>query len=257
MTKTKFRVHVCPIGFEVDRIVLAVKELHADRVWLIVEKNPAKERAGTFIDQVKSQLSNLDIEIREEGVDRDDLIDNLKIIKGIFEKEEGNDLHVNVSGGSKIQAIAGMMACMLFRDEYEPKPYYVIPDNYGDKEPPKEPLSFGKKDTIDLPAYEIKKPEDYLISALEIISKGKKITKTELAIAAIEQNLIESNSKGKKITQGDYAKLQNRIIKPLEETWEFIEVNKIGREYRISITKAGGDALKFLSSAKTESNTNS
>lgn len=38
---------------------------------------------------------------------------------------------VNVSVGSKIQAIASMMACMMFKDLVAIKPYYVVPKKYG------------------------------------------------------------------------------------------------------------------------------
>jgi hypothetical protein len=37
---------------------------------------------------------------------------------------------VNVSTGSKIQAIASMMACMMFKDMATIKPYYVVPEKY-------------------------------------------------------------------------------------------------------------------------------
>jgi hypothetical protein len=37
---------------------------------------------------------------------------------------------VNVLVGSKIQAIASMMACMMFKDIAMIKPYYVVPKKY-------------------------------------------------------------------------------------------------------------------------------
>jgi hypothetical protein len=43
--------------------------------------------------------------------------------------EKGNHILVNVSVGSKIQAIASMMACMMFKDMATIKPYYVVPEN--------------------------------------------------------------------------------------------------------------------------------
>jgi hypothetical protein len=39
-------------------------------------------------------------------------------------REKGNHILVNVSVGSKIQAIASMMSCMMFRDIATIKPYY-------------------------------------------------------------------------------------------------------------------------------------
>lgn len=242
MTKlTRLRVHICPIGYEIDRIVKSAVQLRADRVWLIVEQNSSKEKAFTFIAKVESQLVQSNIEVKQKGVSRDDLFDNLKGIKEILVAEEGNELHVNVSAGSKIQAIAGMMACMIFK-EYHPIPYYVEPEKY--EKPSKSPQSSGVKDIVQLPEYAIQKPEPLLIKALEIALQNDNLNKKTLAKLAIEKNLIDSKSD--KVTQSDYAKLDHRIIKPLEEKWKFIKVTQIGTNHQISLTDAGKDVCKFL-----------
>lgn len=46
----------------------------------------------------------------------------------IILKEKGNSILVNVSVGSKIQAIASMMAFMMFKDIASIKPYYAVPE---------------------------------------------------------------------------------------------------------------------------------
>lgn len=243
MTKlTKLRVHVCPIGFEIDRIVESSKQLRAERVWLIVEQSTSKEKASAFINQVESILKKNKIEVKRKGVSRDDLFDNLKGIKEIFEDEKENELHVNVSAGSKIQAIAGMMACMIFK-EYTPLPYYVEPKKY--EKPSKSPQSSGVKEIIPLPDYTIQKPEDELIKTLKIIKhNNEKLNKKALAKLAISDGLIDS--KNAKVTQSDYAKLDHHIIKPLEEKWKFISVKQIGTNHWIELTNAGKDVCKFL-----------
>lgn len=242
---TKLRVHVCPIGYEIDRIAESAKQLSAERVWLIVEGNPSKEKASDFIAKVESELKESGIEVKRKGVSRDDLFDNLKGIKEIFAEEKGNELHVNVSAGSKIQAIAGMMACMIFK-EYSPVPYYVEPEKY--EKPPESPQSSGVKDIVELPEYTIQKPESDLIKALEIIQQNDRLNKKTLALQAIKQNLIdsESNPEDEEVTQGDYAKLDHHIIKPLVEKWKFIEVTRVGTSHRIILTDVGKDACKFL-----------
>ena len=240
-TLIKLRVHVCPIGYEIDRIAKAAKQLRAERVWLIIEKNASKEKAIKYINKVESVLKENKIEVKQKGVIREDLFDNLKGIKEIFEEEKDNELHVNVSAGSKIQAIAGMMACMIFK-EYNPIPYYVDPKKY--EKPSKSPQSSGVKEIFSLPNYTIQKPEDVLIKTLKIIKNTKKLNKKTLAGIAIHDDLIDS--KNEKVTQSDYAKLDHRIIKPLEEKWKFISVKKIGINHWIELTDAGIDACKFL-----------
>ena len=242
---TKLRIHVCPIGYEVDRIVKSAIELRAERVWIIKEKESSKEKAKKFIKSVEVGLKNKNIEVKEKGVSRDDLFDNLRVMKEIFQCEENNEIHVNVSAGSKIQAIASMMACMMFK-EYNPKPYYVEPKKY--ENPINKPQSSGVNRIIPLPNYEIKKPEDKLIKALDIIHQNKgKITKKKMAERVIKAGLIEVDDTDKKIDQGDYAKLDHHFIKPLKNIWHFITIKKIGRNHLIEITPIGNDASIFLS----------
>ncbi len=243
MTKlTRLRIHVCPIGYEIDRIVESAKKLQADRVWLIIEQNPSKETASKFIKQVRSLLKKNEIDVKLKGVSRDDLFDNLKGIKEIFEEEKGNELYVNVSAGSKIQAIAGMMACMMFK-EYESIPYYVNPKKY--EKPSTSPQSSGVKDIVPLPDYTIQKPNAELVQTLKIIkNNNEKLNKKSLGKIAIREGLIDS--KNDKVTQSDYAKLDHHIIKPLEEIWKYITVKRIGTNHWIELTDAGKDACKFL-----------
>ncbi|MGC2426026.1 MAG: DUF6293 family protein, partial [Nitrososphaeraceae archaeon] len=144
--------------------------------------------------------------------------------------EKGNSILVNVSVGSKIQAIASMMACMMFKDIAMIKPYYVVPQRYNStlvKEEEKQETE-GVKDIIGLPEYKIEIPTDRLIRCLDIINKKTdgKITKRELKDLAIEHNLIyvDDNKKligGKKRARGEYSDqaaymtLNKNLIEPL------------------------------------------
>ena len=238
---TRLRVHVCPIGYEVDRIVQSAIQLRADRVWLMIEQNPSKERASKFIKKTETLLRKNKIEVKQKGISRGDLFDNLKGIKEIFMEEQENELHVNVSAGSKIQAIAGMMACMMFK-EYGPKPYYVEPQKYDAVF--KSPQSHGIKSIDPLPDYTIQKPDSELIKTLKIIQEHNKLNKKTLAKIAIDNQLIDS--KNNKITQSDYAKLDHHIIKPLESKWKFITVTQVGTNHWIKLTDSGKDVCKFL-----------
>jgi len=45
------RVHIAPVGFEVDRIVIPAEQMKADRVWLLIHENPSEDKAGPFIEK--------------------------------------------------------------------------------------------------------------------------------------------------------------------------------------------------------------
>ncbi len=237
----RLRIHIAPLGFESDRIVLPAIKLKADKVWILIHNNPKKTKAKLYLEDIKARLQKERIEFDIKELDRLNLLSIIKSVKSIASEEKDNTYYVNVSSGSKIQAIAGMMACMIFK-EYCPIPYYVEPKKY--EKPSEAPQSSGIRDIIQLPEYTIQKPEPILIKALDIAQQNNNLNKKTLAKLAIENNLIDS--KNDKVTQSDYAKLDHHIIKPLEEKWKFIKVTQIGTNHRISLTDTGEDVCKFL-----------
>ena len=154
------RVHVALVGFEVDRIVLPAIEM-TDRVWLIVHNNPSVDEGHQFVKSIRDKLKHARIECLQTEADRVELFDILRALRIIILKEKGNSILVNVSVGSKIQAIASMMACMMFKDIAMIKPYYVVPERYTSslaKEEKQE--TEGLKQIIGLPEYKIEIPSD-------------------------------------------------------------------------------------------------
>ena len=254
------RVHVAPVGFEVDRIVLPAIKMKADRVWLIIHSEPNVDKGGRFIKLIQAKLKDARIDCLQAQADRIDLFDILRALRTIVLREKGNSILVNVSVGSKIQAIASMMACMMFKDIAMIKPYYVVPERYNSslvKEDEEKQETEGVKDIIGLPEYKIEIPTDKLIRCLDIINKKTdgKITKRELKDLAIEHNLIyiDDNKKtigGKKRVreysdQAAYMTLNKNLIEPLLD-WRFITESKIGSHHVVSLTDDGKHALKFL-----------
>src|SRR6266581_2778613 len=154
------RVHVSPVGFEVDRIVLPAVEMKADRVWLITHNNPSIDEGHQFVNSIRDKLNQERIECLQMEADRVELFDILRALRIIILKEKGNSILVNVSVGSKIQAIASMMACMMFKDIAMIKPYYVVPEKYTS---PVKQETEGVEKVIPMPEYKIELPDDKLI----------------------------------------------------------------------------------------------
>jgi hypothetical protein len=254
------RVHVAPVGFEIDRIVLPAINMKADRVWLIVHAGSHADKGDKFVTVIESKLKDARIECLQASADRIDLFDILRALRTIILKEKGNSILVNVSVGSKIQAIASMMACMMFKDMAMIKPYYVVPERYNSslvKEDKQE--TEGVRDIIGLPEYKIEIPGDKLIRCLDLIDRriDGKITKRELKDLAIENNLIHIDDKqmisstSRKTARGEYSDqaaymaLNKNLIEPLL-VWRFITESKVGSHHVISLTEDGKHALKFL-----------
>lgn len=239
---SNLRIQIAPVGFEIDRVVISAKKEKADRVWLIQHDNPATDLAKKHAEKIKSKLKKLDIDCKQKTVDRHNLFEIIRAIREIAEEEKGNSIYVNVASGSKIHAIACMMACMIFKN-YELTPFYAEAKEYAGFEG--EQQSTGVKEINALPTYEIQTPKPELISVLHLILEHNgKIRKKELAILAENANLITVNAENQ--SQARFASLDKNLIQPLSDQWGFVEVEKIGRNRWVKITEAGRNAAEFL-----------
>jgi len=238
MVLTNFRVQIAPVGFEIDRVVIPAKEMRADKVWLLVHDKPNEDKATLFVEKIQKQLKKEKIKVVIEHHNRLDLFEIIKSVKQIIENEKGNNVYVNLASGSKIQAIACMMACMMFNQKKNVIPFYAEAKNYLGFEG--KQLSSGVKKLMEVPTYEIKIPEEKHVKALKIIQeKGGKITKKEMAILADNDKLITINAEKENYNQVRFASLDQNIIQPLKERWNFIDVEKIGRTRWVKLNQNG------------------
>ena len=104
----------------------------ADRVWLITD-NPShhEDKSSPYAESIAKRLKASNIECQQASADRIDLFDILRALRTIIYREKANYILVNVSVRSKIQAIASMMACLMFKDIATIEPYYVVPEKYN------------------------------------------------------------------------------------------------------------------------------
>ena len=133
---------------------------------------PKEDEGSKFVKLIQRKLKEVRIECFQGEADRIDLFDILRVLRIIILKEKGNSILVNVSVGSKIQAIASMMACMMFKDIVNIKPYYVVPERYNSslvKEDKQE--TEGLKEIKPMPEYKIEIPNQKLIKCLDIINR--------------------------------------------------------------------------------------
>ena len=237
------RVHIAPVGYEIDRIVLPAKKLRADKVILLVHENPSEDKATKFYEKISTQLEKLNIECIIEYHDRTALFAIIKTVKNLILKEKGNIVSVNLASGSKVQAIGCMMASMMFNDDDNVNPFYVEAKEYLGFSG--KAMSKGIKNIEYIPTYEIQKPDEKHIQALKIVvDNGGRISKKEMAKIAVEKKLIIIHAENK--SQATFASLDKNIISVLENRWGFVKVNKIGRTRWIEITEEGKHASEFL-----------
>ena len=240
---TNLRIHIAPVGYEIDRVVLPAKEMKADKVFLLVHENPSEDKATKFYDNIVKKLQKLNIETEKVYHNRLNLFQIIKSVKQLIESQSDDSIYVNLASGSKIQSVGCMMACQMFNDKENVSPYYVEAKEYTGFSG--EAISKGIKEIQGVPTFEIQKPDSKLIQALKIIKENDgKLSKKEMARLAVENNLISVHAENE--SQATFASLDQNIISPLEKKWGFIEVEKIGRTRWIKITNEGVNASEFL-----------
>lgn len=255
---SKFRIHVAPVGFEIDRIVEPAIEDKADLVYLITHSNVSEDKATKFADEIIKKLKKKKIPTKIVYANRFDLFEIIKVVKDIILENRKSEILINVASGSKIHAIASMMACMIFDDRTDIKPYYAIPERYHAFES-SEQQTYGVKEIHQLPTYRFVTPDSNLLDALSVIkqmiekSNNGKITKKELARELEERKIIvvggereEELSLPKNHKMSKYTTLDKKIVKPLKERWRYIDEEKVGRNRKIFFTEDGIAASKFL-----------
>ena len=190
----KLRVHIAPVGFEIDRIILPAKKMRADKVWLIGHSNLSQDKARPFLDKIKKTLEKNNIEIVETTANRYRLFDIVRVVKEIILEDREHDIYLNVASGSKIHAVGLMMATMIFDDRENLHPFYAQAKDYHHTKV-SEPQTTGIEEIHDLPTYQIQTPPQKQLEALKIlVDNDGKMKKKDMAEKAEESEIITINA---------------------------------------------------------------
>ena len=235
------RIHIMPLGFEKSRAWESAEKLKADEVVLVIHRDDDPE-ANEYLLEVEQELEKLGIQVHVEQCDLFDLYDSLGTIAEQIEAYGDNEVFVNVATGSKVTAIAGMIACMTF----DAVPYYVRARDYNrDGEP-----AVGASEIIELPKYNIEKPEKEQIQIMEYILRkednGETVTKGNL-IHEAEQRSMPFITQSDAQEKGKYRLLDRAIIDPLTEAG-YIRTEKSGRSKNVHLTEDGRQAVQAFAS---------
>ena len=240
------RIHIAPVAFEVDRVVIPAVRMKADKVYLVAHDDVANDKAIKYRQKIVRQLEKKGIKTEVVFANRLRLFPIIKTVTEIIFKERKNDIYVNVATGSKIHAIGCMMACMLFDDRDKIHPFYAQAEKYPEYEGTGQE-TYGVSEIHSLPTYRIGTPKRELLEALRIIKDaGGRIQKKKMAEEAEKRKIIIVNAREQNFTQARFASLDKNIVQPLVDTWGFVEVEKIGRNRWLKMTEDGEHAAEFL-----------
>jgi hypothetical protein len=245
------RVHVVPVGFEVERAVEAPLVERADRVYLMTRGG--QDAAEPFVAEVRRRLAAAawPVDIRVVGTDPWSVFETLASYRAIFETERRIEraaagvlpLRVNVSTGTKITAIAGTLACMLWNGEA----YYaqVSRSWYSGRIPRVRAVNDVVERIEPVHVYELRSPAPELVEVLEALRRrGGALRKRELIR---ELGLDRAGPQGAPAAspQAQHGRLRRRL-EPLEDRWGFVASESTGPRSRVRLTEQGRVALALF-----------
>jgi hypothetical protein len=272
--KTPLRVHICVVGYELDRISQAAIDQKADKVVLITQKENDSGR-DYFIEN-RRRIIDKGIEVQEEFVDDiRDLPHLLRIIKKVIDNEhKENSIFINISSGSTLSAIAGTISSMMFEKERKIIPYYVKPKTYKqdiDEETGLKPQTEGIEVIKKILTFQMQLPSKELMIVLKYLKeeeeKGHTVTKKDLIEFSkeeehlkliretkrhlankikVEKQAADDKNKEDKEKAKDYAWINQNIIRKLKEEWNLIEIYKIGTNACVKLNEKGKTMLDYL-----------
>jgi len=245
------RIHIAPVGFEIDRIVIPAVEKRADKVYLLVHNNKSEDKAGKYITEVKKQLKAAKIESELAATNWRDIESITKKARELIIANPDNHIFINLASGSKNHAIALDRAVMTFPSTDNIHMFYAESKTYKGFSFPQQ-LSTGVRETKDVPNHRMVIPSDREIQTLKLIhdyntTYGHGIKKKELANKCEEAEIIQINSTRKNESQVKLSALDKGLIKPLKRTWKAVHEEPVGRNKILTLTEEGEYLVKILS----------
>lgn len=241
------RVHIVPLGFEYERLRHPIVEWRADKVVAVEYRESTADIA--YLDRLLADLeADKAIELERRTCDLFDLYEALGVIAAAIDDHPDDEVYVNLSAGSKITAIAGMIACMASGAH----PIYARPD-YGPDSTriPEEPLHDSVAEVFELPTYPIERPSSLHVAYLDFIDRRTDEGGTGRYRGASKKDLIEfgrergfafiadSNASSR---HGRYRLVNRHVVEPLEARG-YVDIDQIGRRSVVTLTAAGRNTL--------------
>jgi hypothetical protein len=226
------KVHIVPVAFDVDRAVAPVKEIGADKVYILCGAQegeaPLSPAAG---EKVKSRLRNYGPRIVNYGFY--DYKSIFKELVRIAREERSNDVLVNLSTGGHIVTICATLVASM----YGWTPYYAVPKDYKD----------GKmqdlKTIFEVQTYPIDPPGEHLVECLRLVEGIQ--TQKSLMLRLEKEGIMSDAEPGSSFSKRSYMEFRRRFLDPLREKG-WIECSGKGKSMRLEINERGREIREIF-----------
>jgi hypothetical protein len=242
MIKEGTKVHVIPMGLEIDRVLGGLKEFPTNKAILIYGTDRGSDierRARKNGDRIKEKVSAT-IDIEELELDIFDFFESTRVMVHLMMKlkREGNSVYVNLSTGNRIVTSAALLACYMTGSH----PYYVKPESYSIPSD-KEVLSVGVSSVMEIPSVKIVGPsEKGQVMLRTLASQGGTVRHETALIQPLEAvgDFFDErrDMESKKAYLARRRSHLSRVLKTLERDG-YVELSRKGRFVNVNITDSG------------------
>jgi len=77
------RIHIAPVGFEIDRIIIPAVRMKADKVWLIAHDTIAEDKSNKYRQKIEKELEKKGIKTEVTHANRLRLFPIIKAVTEI------------------------------------------------------------------------------------------------------------------------------------------------------------------------------
>ena len=231
------RIHLMPVGYENDRLVLPAKRLRADRVVLLENEDASDDGTAnpSYGETVRERLADAAIEHETVPCDVFDFYDGLGTIAELATRFRDHEVYVNLASGSKVTAIGGMIACMATGAT----PYYVRAERYAEA----DGVSEGVAEISRLPTYPIDRPSREQVAVLAHLESNGPTAKKRLIEFGEREGLPFLADHDASNAKAEYRLLDSHVLDPLVENG-YVEVDADGRSKRVRATQRGANTAR-------------
>ena len=232
------RIHIAPVGFEIDRVVLPAKMDKADKVFLMVHSNRSEDKATKYTAEIEKRLKRLKIETEQVTADLWNIEEITRVTRDLILANSDCNIAINLASGSTNHSIGMDRACMTFKNRSNLRMFYPFAETYNGFVYPHQQTE-GVKELKQIVTHRIQVPEDELIQALKIIKQHQGrhgMKKKDLAKACHREHLIEYRGKS---ANAILIALDRQILQKLENRWKAVRVEKPHNHHLVSLTEEG------------------
>jgi len=229
------RVHLIPVGYENDRIVLPAVELRADRVVLLRYEDETDH--PSYAETVRGRFEEAGIDHETVPCNIFDFYDSIGTVAELATRFADHEVYVNLASGSKVTAIGGMIACMATGAT----PYYVRAQRYaaetdGD-------VAEGIREITELPTYPMQSPEPQHVAVMDHLDREDGARKRDLIDFGKAEGLPFIADRDAANRKSEYRLLDSHVLGPLADNG-YVTLETVGRSTRVSLTESGRNTLR-------------